>query len=86
MTKFSFSLQDAPDFWTTFECDCEFGNIGGNPAVENAIACLIKDRNPKLYECHRRIKKLIVEDENGNVYQTDDFDIPGSLIKIESYN
>ena len=40
-------------------------------------------RFPQLHKCNRRIKKLIVIDENDEKYSTEDFDLYGSLTKQE---
>ena len=82
MKKFSFTLQDSPDFWMGFEADLPLEKDGEySVSEENAIAILINNRFPKLKQCHRRIKNLIVVDDNGDIYSTNDFDIYGSLTK-----
>lgn len=82
MIKIVFTMQDAPDF--SIGMDAELNAESGKEysvKEEQALALLIYSRFPKLKECHRRIKKLTVVDEIGNTYETDDFDIYGSLIK-----
>ena len=82
MKKVSFTLQDAPD--NTMGLEVDFHPIvEGECTVreEQALALIIYDKFPRLKECHRRIKKLTVIDEDGNIYETDDFDVYGSLTK-----
>ena len=82
MKKISFTLQDAPDFWTTLVADLPLGdNDDYIVKEETAIAILLKYKFPQLRNHHRRIKNLIVVDEKGNTYFTDDFDNYGSLTK-----
>lgn len=83
MVKIAFTLQDAPDFWQELNVDSLSLNENELCTVEKEkeIAFLVNSRIPKLRECNRRIKNLIITDEKGNVYTTDDFDIPGSLKK-----
>lgn len=50
---------------------------------ETAIAILINKRFPQLHESNRRIKKLIIVDENNEKYSTNDFDLYGSVQKKE---
>lgn len=80
MKKVLFTLQDAPDFTQGLDVDIQ-PNENGEYTVseEMALALLIYDRFPNLKKCNRRIKKLVVIDEVGNKYATDDFDIPGGL-------
>lgn len=35
-------------------------------------------------KCNRRIKELVVIDENGDEYKTDDFDIYGNINKAST--
>lgn len=83
MVKVTFSLQDAPDFYTYTNIPYEIGK--GEVSVENeqALAILINDRFPNLRACNRRIKHLIVIDDKGDLYETKDFDIYGSLKRKE---
>ena len=85
MVKIAFTLQDAPDFWTELNADCLSLNGDALTVRDEAnIADLIYSRFPKLRECNRRIKNLIITDDNkGKTYATNDFDVPGSLKKIE---
>lgn len=84
MKKFSFTLQDAPDFWTSFIADLPLETNGDYTVKqETAIAILLNSKFPQLQKCHRRIKNLVVVDEKGDIYTTDDFDIYGSLKKQE---
>ena len=82
--KIGFTLQDAPDYWTFFEAELQIDLEKYGLQGENDIALLINSTFPQLQKCHRRIKKLQVIDESGNFYETDDLDIPGSLIKKDS--
>lgn len=86
MKKFTFTLQDAPDSIMEFEGDLEFDNEKSEYTVkeETAIALLINHFFPQLRQCNRRIKNLVVIDDDGNVYTTHDFDIYGSLKKIDN--
>mgnify|MGYP007104086517 CR=1 FL=1 len=82
MKKISFTLQDAPDFWTSFDADLPLGENGDcTVSEETALAILLNNKFPQLRKCHRRIKNLVVVDETGKTYATDDFDIPESLTK-----
>ena len=84
MKKIYFTLQDAPDCWMGLEADIQVGNDGDCTInEETAIAILINKRFPQLHKCNRRIKKLIVIDENDEKYSTEDFDLYGSLTKQE---
>lgn len=84
MARVVFDLQDNPDSFWHLDTDINF--IDGECTVreEQALALLINERFPKLKECHRRIKKIMVVDDNGNYYESDDFDMYGSLIKKEN--
>lgn len=86
MVKVFFSLQDAPDFYTSANMQYAIG--GGEISVshEQALAILINEMFPNLRSCNRRIKHLIVIDENGKEYETKDFDIYGSLKKKDDKN
>lgn len=85
MVKIAFTLQDAPDFWQEVETDCQLLNSDEPYTVreETAIAFLLKSHFPQIYKSKRRIKNLIVKNDKGNIYTTDDFDIYGSLKKEE---
>ena len=85
MIKIAFTLQDASDFWKELNVDSLSQNDNESYTVEaeTAIAILLNSHFPQLRECNRRIKNLIVTDNEGNVYTTKDFDVPGSLKKIE---
>lgn len=76
-----FTLQDAPDYWTSFEAELQTDLEKYGLQGENEIALLINRTFPQLQKYQRRIKKLQISDESGNYYETNDFDIPGSLIK-----
>ena len=83
MKKVLFTLQDAPDYALELDVDIQPNKDGEYSVSEEiALALLIYDRFPKLKECNRRIKKLIVIDEEGSSYESNDFDIIGSLTKI----
>lgn len=81
MKKVYFTLHDAPDFTTKLEFDVNLTNEEGElrSDAELAMALLINKHCPNLKDCHRRIKKLIVIDEEGQKYESDDFDVYGSL-------
>ncbi len=82
MKKISFTLQDAPDFWTSFDADLPLGENGDcTVSEETALAILLNNKFPQLRKCHRRIKNLVLVDEEGETYVTDGFDISGSLTK-----
>lgn len=82
MKKISFTLQDSSDSWNLLEADLQFENDGEYTVKEEtAIALLINKRFPQLLKCNRRIKKLIVVDENNEKYSTNDFDLYGSIHK-----
>lgn len=84
MAKVVFNLHDSPDSFWKMDMDIDFIN-GDECSIreEQILALLINERFPELKGCHRRIKKLMVVDDNGNFYESDDFDIYGSLIKEE---
>ena len=83
LKKISFTLQDAPDFGTLIYADLPLGENGDcTVSEETALAILLNNKFPQLRKSHRRIKKLVVVDEEDETYSTDDFDIPGSLTKI----
>ena len=87
MKKISFTLQDSPD--CNMGIDVDFHPVRKDEYTvreEQALAILIYNRFPQLKECHRRIKKLTVTDENGETYETNDFDIYGSLTKKTNKN
>ncbi len=81
MAKVVFNLHDSPDSFWNIDMDIDFINDDCSVKEEQILALLINERFPKLKECHRRIKKLMVVDDNGNFYESEDFDIYGSLIK-----
>lgn len=85
MVKIAFTLQDAPDYWQGVETDFQPLNNDEPYTVreETAIALLLKSRFPQIYKCNRRIKNLIVVDDNGSIYTTEDFDIYSSLKQEE---
>ncbi len=82
MKKIYFTLQDAPDFIKSLDADLQV-NSNGDYTIgeETAFAYLINRRFPELQKTNRRIKNLIVIDEEGNKYSTEDFDILGSTTK-----
>ena len=84
MKKISFTLQDAPDYVIWFDVDFH-PTAEGEYSVkdEHALAILIYNLFPELKKSHRRIKNLKVIDEDGNEYETEDFDIFGSFRKKE---
>ena len=82
MKRIIFTLQDAPDFAMRLDVDFQPTTIGDYTVrEEQALANLIYSHFPELKKCKRRIKKLTVVDEDGTTYETDDFDIYGSLTK-----
>lgn len=83
MKKLYFSLHDSPDSTQVMEID--FHPCGKEYSVsdEQALAIIINQRFPEIKNCNRRIKKLVIIDEDGKEYVTEDFDIYGSLTKIE---
>ena len=85
MKKIAFTLQDAPDFVMETYANIQ-PNTNGEYTVaeENALAILIYEHFPQLKKCHRRIKQLIVVDEAGQKYETENFAVPGSLQKIQN--
>ena len=87
MKTISFTLHDAPDFWTSLCADLPLGEKGDCAVSEEiALAILLNHKFPQLLKCHRRIKNLVVVDEEGKRYTTPDFDIPGSLTKTNKEN
>jgi len=83
----SFTLQDAPDFWTSLYADLPLGENGDcTVSAETALAILLNNKFPQLRKCHRRIKNIVVIDEKDEIYSTDDFDIQGSLMKNNKNN
>lgn len=85
MKRIHFTLQDAPDH--IMGVDLEFTpDVGGeyNIREENLLALLIYKHFPQLMKCNRRIKQLVVIDENGDEYKTDDFDIYGNINKAST--
>ena len=87
MSRIIFTLQDAPDFTAMFDTDLQ-PNTEGEYSVseENALALLIYELFPQLKASHRRIKKLTIIDESGNIYETDDFDMYNGLKKKDKKN
>lgn len=85
MKIIKFTLQDASDFVLEADGDIQ-SSVNGEYTVANetALALLIYNRFPELRECHRRIKQLIVVDETGEKYETEDFSVPGSLRKTQN--
>lgn len=82
MKKIQFTFQDAPDSWMGFEADFEPEKKGDYSILdENMLAILIDKVFPNIMKCNRRIKDLIIADEDGNIFKTDDFDLYGSLKK-----
>lgn len=82
MKKITFTLQDSPD--CIMGLDADFHPVTKDEYTvreEQALALLIYNRFPQLKECNRRIRKLTVTDENGETYETKDFDMYGSLTK-----
>ena len=79
MKKISFTLQDAPDSWSHFEADLDVDLEKHLPQGEIALSYLIFQKYPQLKMCNRRIKNLQVKFEDGSIYKTEDFDIPGSI-------
>lgn len=84
MKKILFTLQDAPDHFMGLDVDIK-PNENGEYTVreETALALLINKKFPQLYKSHRRMKQLIIIDEDKNIFKSEDFDIPGSIIKTE---
>lgn len=84
MKKIIFTLQDNPDDGWSLDADIQ-PNEDGDYTVreEQALAFIIYNRFPQLKKSKRRIKKLIVIDENEENYCSDDFDIYGSIKTIE---
>jgi hypothetical protein len=83
MVKISFSLQDSPDDFICTDINYKIEKNEMSVAHEQALAILINEKFPNLKKSKRRIKNLIVIDENGDLYETKDFDIYGSLKKKE---
>ncbi len=82
MKIINFTLQDAPDFSMGLETDLNLPENGECTVnEETAIALIIYNRFPELRKHNRRIKHLVVVDEEGNIYTTTDFDTLGSLTK-----
>lgn len=86
MKKISFTLQDSPNHWMGLDAEIKFKENGEcSVSEETAIAILINKRFPQLQKCNRRIKKLIVIDENNEKYSTDDFDLYGLQKQDKKY-
>lgn len=83
MTTISFTTQDAPDNWIRLDVDVDYNFDKYNLINEHDLATRIFNHYPNLKKANRRIKNLSIKDWKGDIYETDDFDIPGSLIKKE---
>ena len=84
MKKVTFNLKDAPNLFLEMEIDFQPVEVGNYTVrEEQLLALLIYNHFPALKECHRRIKSISVKDEDGNVYENNDFDIYGFTTKKE---
>lgn len=80
MKKVIFTLHDSSDLAAVLDVDLHSSPKDEYTVKEEqALALIINNLFPELKKCHRRIKKLMVVDEDGNTYETQDFDIYGSL-------
>ena len=84
MKRIIFNLQNNPNEEWSLDADIQL-NEDGDYTVreEQAFALIIYNLFPQLKKSKSRIKRLIVIDENDEKYCPDDFDIYGSLKRIE---